>query len=147
MTSRSEIVPTCRELGIGIVPFSPLGRGMLTGRISSFDELADDDMRRSHPRFRDGALDANLSAVEVVREVAAAHEVAAGQVALAWLLAKGPDVVPIPGTKRISYLEENLGAVDVELSADDLTRLDDVSAVGERWFDPTWVNRSTPPQR
>ena len=105
-----EIVPTCRELGIGLVPFSPLGRGMLTGRVTSFDEFAEDDMRRTHPRFRDGALAANLTSVDVVREVAAAHGVAAGQIALAWLLAKGPDVVPIPGTKRISYLEENAGA-------------------------------------
>ena len=142
----TEVVPTCRELGIGIVPFSPLGRGMLTGRITSFDDLSENDMRRNHPRFRDGALDANLAAVEVVGEVAAAHGVTAGQVALAWLLANGPDVVPIPGTKRIAYLEENVGAADVELSAEDLTRLDDVTAVGERWVDPTWINRTTPPQ-
>ena len=143
----AEIVPTCRELGIGIVPFSPLGRGMLTGRVTSFDDLPEDDMRRTHPRFRDGALAANLTSVDVVREVAAAHGVAAGQVALAWLLAKGPDVVPIPGTKRISYLEENAGAADVELTADDLARLDGVTAVGERWVDPTWINRTTPPKR
>jgi aryl-alcohol dehydrogenase-like predicted oxidoreductase len=142
-----DIVPTCRELGVGIVPFSPLGRGMLTGRVTSFDDLPDDDMRRTHPRFRDGALAANLTSVDVVREVAAAHGVAAGQVALAWLLAKGPDVVPIPGTKRIAYLEENAGAADVELTADDLARLDGVTAVGERWVDPTWINRTTPPKR
>ena len=91
-------------------------------------------------------LDANLAAVEVVGEVAAAHGVTAGQVALAWSLARGPDVVPIPGTKRIAYLEENVGAADVELSAEDLTRLDDVTAVGERWVDPTWIYRTTPPQ-
>jgi aryl-alcohol dehydrogenase-like predicted oxidoreductase len=143
----AEIVPTCRELGIGIVPFSPLGRGMLTGRITSYDELPEQDMRRNHPRFRDGALDANLAAVDVVREVAGAHGVTPGQVALAWLLAKGTDVVPIPGTKRIAYLEENVGAADVALSADDLARLDGVSAVGERWIDPTWINRTTPPLR
>ena len=143
----AEIVPACRELGIGIVPFSPLGRGMLTGRITSYDDLGESDMRRTHPRFRDGALDANLGAVDVVRDVAARLDVTPGQVALAWLLAKGPDVVPIPGTKRISYLEENLGAADVELSTDDITRLDDVTAVGDRWSDPTWVNRTTPPQR
>ena len=142
-----EIVPTCRELGIGIVPFSPLGRGMLTGRITSFDELPEQDMRRTHPRFRDGALEANLAAVDVVREVAAAHGATPGQVALAWVLAKGSDVVPIPGTKRITYLEENLGAVDVDLTGDDLARLDTVSAVGERWMDPTWVYRTTPPKR
>jgi aryl-alcohol dehydrogenase-like predicted oxidoreductase len=143
----TEIVPTCRELGIGIVPFSPLGRGMLTGRITSYDDLGESDMRRTHPRFRDGALDANLGAVDVVRDVAARLDVTPGQVALAWLLAKGPDVVPIPGTKRVSYLEENLGAADVELSPDDITRLDDVTAVGERWIDPTWINRTTPPQQ
>jgi aryl-alcohol dehydrogenase-like predicted oxidoreductase len=141
-----EIVPTCRQLGIGIVPFSPLGRGMLTGRITSVDDLPEQDMRRTHPRFRDGALDANLSAVDVVREVAAAHGATPGQVALAWVLAKGPDVVPIPGTKRVVYLEENLGAVDVVLSAGDIARLDAVSVVGERWVDPAWINRTTPPK-
>jgi aryl-alcohol dehydrogenase-like predicted oxidoreductase len=140
-----EIVPTCRELGIGIVPFSPLGRGMLTGRIGSMDDLGEQDMRRSHPRFRDGALEANLDAVDVVREIATAHGVTPSQVALAWLLAQGPDVVPIPGTKRLAYLEENLGAADVELSTDDLARLDLVTAVGERWIDPGWVYRNTPP--
>jgi aryl-alcohol dehydrogenase-like predicted oxidoreductase len=143
----AEIVPACRELGIGIVPFSPLGRGMLTGRITSYDDLGESDMRRTHPRFRDGALDANLGAVDVVRDVAARIGATPGQVALAWLLAKGPDVVPIPGTKRVGYLEENLGAAEVELSTDDIARLDDVTAVGERWIDPTWVNRTTPPQR
>lgn len=141
-----EIVPTCRELGIGIVAFSPLGRGMLTGRLTSFDDLSENDMRRTHPRFRDGALDANLQAVDVVRDVATAIGGSPGQVALAWLLARGPDVVPIPGTKRIAYLEENVGAADVELSAADLARLDEVTAVGERWIDPTWIYRTTPPQ-
>jgi aryl-alcohol dehydrogenase-like predicted oxidoreductase len=140
-----EIVPTCRELGIGIVPFSPLGRGFLTGRITSTDDLPERDMRRGHPRFRGDAFDANLTSVDVVREIAAAHGVRPGQVALAWLLAQGPDVVPIPGTKRIAYLEENLGAVAVELSDDDLARLDAVTVVGERSLDPEWINRSTPP--
>jgi aryl-alcohol dehydrogenase-like predicted oxidoreductase len=140
-----EIVPTCRELGIGIVPFSPLGRGMLTGRIGSMDDLGEQDARRSHLRFRDGALEANLDAVDVVREVATAHGVTPGQVALAWLLAQGPDVVPIPGTKRLAYLEENLGAVDVELSSDDLARLGAITAVGERWMERSWVYRNTPP--
>jgi aryl-alcohol dehydrogenase-like predicted oxidoreductase len=140
-----EIVPTCRELGIGIVAFSPLGRGFLTGRITSVDELSEHDMRRSNPRFGDEAFDANLTSVDVVRELAAAHGARPGQVALAWLLAKGPDVVPIPGTKRIAYLEENLGAVDVHLTSDDIARLDAVTVVGERTPDPTWINRSTPP--
>ena len=140
-----EIVPTCRELGIGIVAFSPLGRGFLTGRITSVDELSEKDMRRSNPRFGEDAFDANLSSVDVVREIAAAHGARPGQVALAWLLAKGPDVVPIPGTKRIAYLEENLGATDVHLGSDDIARLDAVTVVGERTPDPTWINRSTPP--
>jgi len=140
-----EIVPTCRELGIGIVAFSPLGRGFLTGRITSVDALADQDMRRNHPRFRDDAFDANLTSVGVVRDIAAAHDARPGQVALAWLLAKGPDVVPIPGTKRIAYLEENLGAVEVELSSDDIARLDAVTVVGARSVDPNWINRSTRP--
>lgn len=140
-----EIVPTCRELGIGLVPFSPLGRGFLTGRITSVDELPERDMRRAHPRFGHDAFDANLASVAVVREVATAHGVTPGQVALAWLLAKGPEVVPIPGTKRIPYLEENLGAADLELTRDDLARLDAVTVVGARTLDPTWINRSTPP--
>jgi aryl-alcohol dehydrogenase-like predicted oxidoreductase len=138
-----EIAATCRELGIGIVAFSPLGRGFLTGRLTSVDELGETDMRRDQPRFRDEAFDANLTAVGVVRDIAAAHSAKPGQVALAWLLAKGPDVVPIPGTKHIAYVEENLGAVDVDLSSDDIARLDAVTAVGERAVDPTWVNRST----
>jgi len=140
-----EIVPACRELGIGIVPFSPLGRGFLTGRITSATELGEQDMRRSMPRFGDDAFDANLTSVEVVRSIADAHGARPGQVALSWLLAKGTDVVPIPGTKRIIYLEENLGAVAVSLSSDDIARLDSVTAVGERAVDPTWINRSTPP--
>jgi aryl-alcohol dehydrogenase-like predicted oxidoreductase len=140
-----EIVPTCRELGIGIVPFSPLGRGFLTGRITSVEDLAEKDMRRGQPRFGAGAFEANLTSVDVVRDIAAAHDARPGQVALAWLLAKGLDVVPIPGTKRIAYLEENLGAVDVDLSSEDIARLDAVTVVGERAGDPTWINRSTPP--
>jgi aryl-alcohol dehydrogenase-like predicted oxidoreductase len=140
-----EIVATCRELGIGIVAFSPLGRGFLTGRITSVEDLAAQDMRRSQPRFSTDAFDANQTSVDVVRDIAAAHGARPGQVALSWLLAKGTDVVPIPGTKRIAYLEENLGAVDVDLSSDDIARLDAVTAAGERTPDPTWINRSTPP--
>ena len=140
-----EIVPACRELGIGIVPFSPLGRGFLTGRITSVDDLSDRDMRRNQPRFSGDAFDANLSSVDIVRAIAAAHGVAPGQVALAWLLAKGPDVVPIPGTKRIAYLEENAGAAAVELTPDDIARLDAVPVVGERAVDTSWINRTTRP--
>ncbi len=140
-----EVVPACRELGIGIVPFSPLGRGFLTGRINTVDDLGERDLRRAQPRFRDDAFDANLASVEVVREVAAERGATPGQVALAWVLAKGPDVVPIPGTKRIAYLEENLGAVDVVLTPADIERLDSVTVVGSRSLDPDWINRTTPP--
>ncbi len=140
-----DIVPTCRELGIGLVPFSPLGRGFLTGRITSVDDLGERDMRRAHPRFLNEAFDANRTSVDVVREIADAHGAAPGQVALAWVLAQGPDVVPIPGTKRVTYLEENLGAATVQLSAGDITRLDALTVVGERTLDPGWINRSTPP--
>jgi aryl-alcohol dehydrogenase-like predicted oxidoreductase len=138
-------VPACRELGIGLVPFSPLGRGLFTGTVSSMDDLGDFDMRRSHPRFADGALDANLPIVDVVKAIADTHECRPGQVALAWLLAKGPDVVPIPGTKRESYLDENAGAAFVQLTDDELTRLDAVTVVGDRTPDLSWTNRSTPP--
>ena len=142
-----QIVPACRELGIGIVAFSPLGRGVLTGRITSLEDLPEDDVRRTYPRFADDAFDSNLTAVGVVREIAVAHGATAGQVSLAWLLARGPDVVPIPGTKRTAYLEENLGAVDVELPGEDLARLDALTVVGARTADPTWIYRTTPPAR
>ncbi len=140
-----DVVPTCRELGIGIVPFSPLGRGFLAGRINAVDDLGERDLRRAQPRFADDAFDANLASVGVVREVAAAHETTSGQIALAWVLAKGLDVVPIPGTKRVAHLEENLGAVHVTLTADDIAHLDAVTAVGSRSLDPDWIYRSTPP--
>jgi aryl-alcohol dehydrogenase-like predicted oxidoreductase len=140
-----EVVPLCRELGIGIVPFSPLGRGFLTGRITSRDDLAPVDARRGYARFSDDAFDANLAAVDVVREIATAREATPGQVALAWLLAKGPDVVPIPGTKRVAYLEENVGATEVELSSVDIARLDELTAVGGRTASEGWIYRQTPP--
>jgi aryl-alcohol dehydrogenase-like predicted oxidoreductase len=139
-----EIVPTCREFGIGIVAFSPLGRGFLTGQIASLDNLPEKDMRRSQPRFGEQAFDAYLSSVEVVRAIAAAHGATPGQIALAWLLAKGPDVVPIPGTKRVSYLEENLGAVDVQLSDQDIARLGWRTQVGARNPPTDGVNPTTP---
>ncbi len=140
-----EVVPVCRELGIGIVPFSPLGRGFLTGRINAVGDLGEKDLRRTQPRFSGDAFDANLASIEVVREIAAAHGATPGQVALAWVLAQGDDVVPIPGTKRIPHLDENLGAVDVRLSAADRSRLDTVTAVGHRSLDPDWIYRTTPP--
>ncbi len=108
------------------------------------DGLAADDFRRTLPRFAGGALASNLEAVAVVAGIAAAHGATPGQVALAWLLAQGPDVVPIPGTKRVRYLEENLGALAVELSPDDRARLDALRPHGDRYPDMTWVERDTP---
>lgn len=121
-----EILPTLRELGIGLVPYSPLGRGILTGAITSVDDLDEADSRRTayFPRFQGAALSANLALVERLRELAEAKGASAGQLALAWVLAQGEDIAPIPGTKRVRYLEENVGAVDVELTADDLAAID-----------------------
>ncbi len=143
----AEVVPTCRELGIGLVPYSPLGRGMLTGTLSSADELADDDFRRTVPRFQGDNFDANLALVAVVREIAAERGCTPGQVALAWLQAQGDDVVAIPGTKRRKYLEENVAALDVTLDAADLTRLGAIEPVGDRSQDMAWVLRDTPAPR
>jgi aryl-alcohol dehydrogenase-like predicted oxidoreductase len=140
----AEIVPTCRELGIGLVPYSPLGRGLLTGTVSSLDELQGDDFRRTQPRFQGDNLQRNLELVTVVREIATARNATAGQVALAWLQAQGDDVVPIPGTKRRSYLEENVAALELELSPDDMARLEGLTPVGDRSADAGWVNRDTP---
>jgi aryl-alcohol dehydrogenase-like predicted oxidoreductase len=138
------VLETVRELGIGFVPYSPLGRGMLSGRIRSLDDLAADDYRRSTPRFQGDNLTKNLELVDRVHEIAAEKGMSAGQLALAWVLAQGDDVVPIPGTKRIAYLEENLGALDVELTADDLARIDAAapsgSASGERYPDMSTVD-------
>lgn len=141
----ADIVPTCRRHGIGIVPYSPLGRGLLTGTVTTLDELADNDFRRGVPRFADGNLQHNLALVEVVRGVADAHGCTPAQVALAWLLAQGDDVVPIPGTKRRAYLEQNVAAVDVVLTPEDLARLDDLPAAGDRSWDMGYVSRDTPP--
>ncbi len=120
----AEILPTLRELGIGLVPYSPLGRGFLTGEIKSFEDFPEGDYRRNHPRFQGENFGKNLALVAVVKEIAQAHNAAPGQIALAWLLAQGPDIVPIPGTKRLKYLEENAEAVSVSLSPDDLARLE-----------------------
>ena len=141
-----DVVPTCRELGIGLVPFSPLGRGMLTGSVTDRDALADNDFRRTNPRFDEGNFEHNLALVDVVKDVAAAHGCTPGQVALAWLNAQGDDVVPIPGTKRRSYLEDNVGALAVTLTADDLERLGALEPAGDRAVDMTFVNRDTPPK-
>lgn len=111
-----EVLPTCRELGIGIVPFSPLGRGFLTGQVTSVRDLPENDMRRNLPRFAEGNFDRNLAIVEALRALAEEKGVTAGQLALAWVQHQGGDVVPIPGTKRRKYLEENVASVDIELS-------------------------------
>jgi aryl-alcohol dehydrogenase-like predicted oxidoreductase len=122
--TEAEILPTCRELGIGFVPYSPLGRGFLSGRFQSPDQLDEGDFRRSGPRFTGENLDANLQLASKVAEIAAEKDITPAQLALAWVLAQGEDLVPIPGTKRRRYLEENAAAVDVELSDDDLARID-----------------------
>ncbi|MFF4648299.1 aldo/keto reductase [Streptomyces sp. NPDC001389] len=120
----AEVAPVCRELGIGMVPFSPLGRGFLTGRYSSVEGLAEGDVRRTQPRFADGNLDRNLAIVAKLEELAAAKGVTTGQLALAWVQHRGEDVVPIPGTRRQRYLEENLAALAVELTAEDLAAIE-----------------------
>jgi aryl-alcohol dehydrogenase-like predicted oxidoreductase len=119
----AEIVPACRELGIGFVPYSPLGRGFLSGRFTSPDELDEGDFRRTGPRFTGENLEANLALAAKVKEISAEVGVTPAQLAIAWVLAQGDDLVPIPGTKRRAYLEENVGAVDVELTDEDLTRI------------------------
>jgi aryl-alcohol dehydrogenase-like predicted oxidoreductase len=131
----TEVLPTCRELGIGFVPYSPLGRGFLSGRFQSPDELDEGDFRRSGPRFTGKNLDANLQLASKVAEIAAEKDVTPAQLALAWVLAQGDDLVPIPGTKRRRYLEENAAAVDVELSDADLARIEAElpNAAGDRY--------------
>lgn len=119
-----EILPACRELGIGFVPYSPLGRGLLTGRVRSYDDIAPGDRRRIHPRFHPGNLERNLELLAPLERIAAAHGASGAQVALAWLLARGPDIVPIPGTKQQVFLEQNVAAVSLELSLAELTELD-----------------------
>ena len=140
-----EILPLLRELGIGLVPYSPLGRGFLTGSFSSAADIAPDDFRRANPRFAGEAFDANLALVDAVRVLAEAKGVTAGQLALAWVLAQGDDVVPIPGTKRLTYLEENVAAAGVVLDAQDLGALDAAmprgSVVGARYADMGSIDR------
>jgi aryl-alcohol dehydrogenase-like predicted oxidoreductase len=137
-----EILDTLRELGIGLVAYSPLGRGFLAGRFSSTDELADNDFRKNHPRFTGGNIEHNRALAERVEEVAAAKGATPAQVALAWVLSRGDDVVPIPGTKRRTYLEENAAAVAVRLTDDELAELDAIGeAAGDRYSDMSTVNR------
>jgi aryl-alcohol dehydrogenase-like predicted oxidoreductase len=118
----AEVIPTCRELGIGFVAYSPLGRGFLSGRFRSPEELAENDFRRSQPRFQGDNLEANMRIVAKVEEIAREKEITPAQLALAWVLAQGEDIVPIPGTKRRKYLEENAKAAEVELTEEDLAR-------------------------
>jgi aryl-alcohol dehydrogenase-like predicted oxidoreductase len=137
-----EILPTVRELGIGFVAYSPLGRGFLTGTIRSLDQLDDADFRRGNPRFAGDNLEENIRIVEQVDAVAAELGVKPGQVALAWLLAQGEDIVPIPGTKRVTYLEENAAADAITLSAEQLATLDALQApAGDRYADMSPLNR------
>ncbi|MDZ8026208.1 MAG: aldo/keto reductase [Nostoc sp. DedQUE11] len=140
-----EILPTVRELGIGFVSYSPLGRGFLSGAITSPDDLPADDYRRNSPRFQGENFYKNLQLVEQVKQIAAEKGVTASQLALAWLLAQGEDIVPIPGTKRRTYLEENIAATEITLTQEELNRLEAVApknvAAGDRYPDMSSVNR------
>jgi aryl-alcohol dehydrogenase-like predicted oxidoreductase len=131
------VLEACRDLGIGFVPYSPLGRGFLSGRFASYDEIPDNDFRKRNPRFTREAFDENMKLADKVKEIADEKGITPAQLALAWVLAQGDDLVPIPGTKRISYLEENAAAADVTLTADDLQRIDAEvpEAVGARYDD------------
>jgi aryl-alcohol dehydrogenase-like predicted oxidoreductase len=144
---RNGVLETVRELDIGFVAYSPLGRGFLTGRISDPQDLAEGDSRRTgrFPRFSGENFARNLALVERVKEIAAEKDVAPGQLALAWVLARGGDIVPIPGTKRRRYLDENAAAAEIELTDADLERLDEAApvgaAAGDRYADMSVVNR------
>jgi aryl-alcohol dehydrogenase-like predicted oxidoreductase len=127
----TDVIPALLELGIGLVPFSPLGRGFLTGAVKRAEEYPKEDYRRTDPRYQGANFDANVAAAQTVRDVAAAHKAKPGQIALAWLLHKGPSIVPIPGTKRRSYLEENVAAGAIALSAADMKILDEALAPGK----------------
>jgi aryl-alcohol dehydrogenase-like predicted oxidoreductase len=122
----AEILPTVRELGIGFVPYSPMGRGFLSGQITSPSDFAPNDFRQHLPRFQGEHFDRNIKLVDRVKEIATAKGCTAGQLALAWLLAQGEDLVPIPGTKRRSYLEENIAAIDFTLTSDELAQIDTI---------------------
>jgi aryl-alcohol dehydrogenase-like predicted oxidoreductase len=142
----AEILPTCRELGIGFVPYSPLGRGFLTGKIKSRDDLTAGDFRAErYPRFQSENLQHNMELVAQVEQMAAAKSITAGQLALAWVLAQGDDIVPIPGTKRRSYLEENIAAAEANLTPAELEQISQSLplgiAVGDRYSDMSSVNR------
>lgn len=139
------VLATVRELGIGFVAYSPLGRGFLSGTIRNVDDLDENDFRRHSPRFQGENFQKNLELLDHVRQIAAEKDVTTSQLALAWVLAQGEDVVPIPGTKRRQYLDENIGALDIQLSDDDLSKLDAAvpvgSSAGDRYADMSTVNR------
>jgi aryl-alcohol dehydrogenase-like predicted oxidoreductase len=139
------VIQACRELGVGFVAYSPLGRGFLSGRIRSTDDLSDDDFRKHHPRFQSENFRRNLDLVAEVDQIASEQGVTPGQLALAWVLGRGGDVVPIPGTTRAEHLEENVAALQVELTEDDLERLEEAfpkgSTAGDRYADMSAVNR------
>jgi len=145
--AEDSVLPTIRELGIGFVAYSPLGRGFLTGQIRSVEDLPEDDWRRTNPRFQEEALRENMHLAETVTELAHERGIAPAQLALAWVMAKGEHIVPIAGTKRVSYLEQNIGAADVELSDTDIATLDDAvraeAVSGTRYAarDMTLLNR------
>jgi aryl-alcohol dehydrogenase-like predicted oxidoreductase len=136
-----EVLPAIRELGIGLVAYSPLGRGFLTGAITSPDDFDEHDFRRYNPRFQGENFQRNLALVDVVREIANEHEALPGQVAIAWTLHRGEDIVPIPGTKRREYLEQNVAACEIDLSDEDIRRLDEIAPHGDRYPDMSFVNR------
>ena len=137
--AEAEVLPTVRELGIGYVAYSPLGRGFLTGQIKSPDDFPDDDFRKFHPRFQGENFAKNIALVREVEAMAKEKRCTTAQLALAWVLAQGEDVVPIPGTKHVKYLDENIGALEVQLSDADLRRLDEIlppgAAAGERYHE------------
>jgi aryl-alcohol dehydrogenase-like predicted oxidoreductase len=135
-----EILPACRELGVALMAYAPLGRGFLSGTIKDLTSLSDGDMRINHPRFAGGSLDQNLALLESVRIIASNHGATTAQVALAWVHSKGADVIPIPGTKRVKYLQENLAAIDLKLSAAELAQLDEA-------FPPTQVAGTRYPEK
>jgi aryl-alcohol dehydrogenase-like predicted oxidoreductase len=140
-----KIIPLLRELGIGFVPYSPLGRGFLTGAFHKFEDLPQDDYRRFHPRFMGENFSKNIELVRRIEEMASDKGIKAAQLALAWVLHQGNDIVPIPGTKKVSKLLENIAAVDIVLSADELKHIEDIfpmgAAVGDRYADMSTVNR------
>ena len=147
----AALLPLARELGIGIVAYSPLGRGALAGALDSVSELAENDFRRNNPRFEGANLDENRARVAALDELAAQKGVKSSQLALAWVLARGADIVPIPGTKRLRYLEENAAAAEIELSEGELRLLDEAfppgATAGDRYADMTRVDIDAPPAR